>query len=1051
MVDVPRNWEWSSISNNGQYMMVSSIGDGLYISKNNGISWHIVSNIPTNITDLGFVHVTKDGSTMFAGYNGGQLYKSNDSGDTFVIDNNIRTGNWYGISESIDVDVLVLYDNPGTLFISTNTGTTWRETLTDIQRKWVSVSLSNDGSVISAAAQDDNVFLSTDYGNTWISVFDDIPTPWTFTFTTSDGMQTIAGGRNIPIHVTKDHGISFITVSGKNIIAETASISPKGTVYIPEKNGSVYKYYYKPASDLVISSGISSTKAGLKDFVILTDKQKVGIGYSQADAGIISSTLDVNGSLYVNDDVEFGKPLSVASGGTGGNLLNLGLVIAHGKDAFTSTGSMSSGSIAIGSSNGTGIPVIESGDTMRTHLGLGIGTHVQAWNTNLDDISGLSPIDGYFLMGNGTQYVMNTAQDAVQSLGLGNLAFLNTINNSNWSGTALSVANGGTGSTTFTNGNILYYDGTKISNSVMKYDNSSGSLTINSTTGVNGSGLSVKGKDFSLVRGDDSTYPSLMFHESDGMVNWRIRNTSTSSLVLTGGVSNVDKNALANVLSIASSGIVTIHSTTESTAVGIGSVIISGGLSIAKNINTSGKIIITNTEDASNTGPAGSLLVSGGIFVQKSIITSNLSTFGSVTFSGTTDATSSTVASVTTAGGLGVVGKIYNSGGIILERNTVTTGRASGLTIGVDASAWTANTVVSNSNRSILLVNNISGGTNILGFRNSSSTNGWDIIQEGTGTDRLIFQSNISTTSATSWMTLSSTTGTLTINSTADGTSDIGASFYTAGGIAAAKIIQALSIRSVSSVDGDVTSIIQNSNSGSSAFASLRIMNNTSLAFFCLNSSTRNSDGGANTLTIRNDAGNTRLQAKGALGLVLTSLTGAATFDNSITVLSTTDATSVNNGGSATISGGLAVAKSAYIGTNLTVGGTISVTGAVSTPTITTSAGDTVNITTLTVKSSKLVIVNNQQMLSVNFKVTPTTGSINTQFTFILPNRVTNFIEHMDIDSGQCSGYVDDVNMIVLQNVLCTGVPSSTKAIVKFQSVNTTVHNLQVFVTYDGV
>lgn len=74
-----------------------------------------------------------------------------------------------------------------------------------------------------------------------------------------------------------------------------------------------------------------------------------------------------------------------------------------------------------------------------------IGTDVQAFDQQLDDIAAITPSDGVFLVGNDTTFVGESGATARSSLGLGSIAILSSVNNDNWSGTDLSVANGGTG------------------------------------------------------------------------------------------------------------------------------------------------------------------------------------------------------------------------------------------------------------------------------------------------------------------------------------------------------------------------------------------------------------------------------------------------------------------------------------------------------------------------------------------------------------------------------------------------------------------------------
>ncbi|KKM74672.1 hypothetical protein LCGC14_1397970 [marine sediment metagenome] len=86
----------------------------------------------------------------------------------------------------------------------------------------------------------------------------------------------------------------------------------------------------------------------------------------------------------------------------------------------------------------------------RTSLGLVIGTDIQAYDADLLAIAALANTDSNFIVGNGSAWVAETGSTVRTSLGLGTLATASSISNSNWSGTDLSVANGGTGASTLT-------------------------------------------------------------------------------------------------------------------------------------------------------------------------------------------------------------------------------------------------------------------------------------------------------------------------------------------------------------------------------------------------------------------------------------------------------------------------------------------------------------------------------------------------------------------------------------------------------------------------
>lgn len=173
--------------------------------------------------------------------------------------------------------------------------------------------------------------------------------------------------------------------------------------------------------------------------------------------------------------------------------------------------------------------------------------------------------------------------------------------------------------------------------------------------------------------------------------------------------------------------------------------------------------------------------------------------------------------------------------------------------------------------------------------------------------------------------------------------------------------------------------------------------------------------------------------------------TGALLVDGGLTITCNKNAQSFTEGGSLYTDGGASINKDVYIGGSLFISGALNAGGSVTTPVIIFS--NALNCTFNSYVNNKLVTVSNYGILDVAFSVNPTAGSLNSQIEFDLPSRTTNFTNRGDVILS-VSGYSDNTNVNVLFNVIAVGIVGTTRALLKFQSIDTTLHYFQLKATY---
>ena len=104
------------------------------------------------------------------------------------------------------------------------------------------------------------------------------------------------------------------------------------------------------------------------------------------------------------------------SGATARTSLGLGSIATQASSSVSITGGTITGitDLAV-ADGGTGASTAANA---RTNLGLAIGTDVQAWDANLDQIAALLPTADNFIVGNGTAWTLETPAQALASLGV---------------------------------------------------------------------------------------------------------------------------------------------------------------------------------------------------------------------------------------------------------------------------------------------------------------------------------------------------------------------------------------------------------------------------------------------------------------------------------------------------------------------------------------------------------------------------------------------------------------------------------------------------------
>ena len=210
-----------------------------------------------------------------------------------------------------------------------------------------------------------------------------------------------------------------ITLSGTQTIDGVSVVADNRVLVKNQSTASQNGLYLCKASSWVRTDDLATGSDASSVFVFISE------GSTQSDQGFVC-TADKGSAVVGTNNLAFtqfsgGGNLTAGDGlDKSGNEFSVdlksngGLVIESTEVAVDLGASSITGTLAVGD-GGTGAT---SASAARTALGLAIGTNVQAFDQQLSDIAGLTPSDGNFVVGDGSNFVLESGSTARASLGL---------------------------------------------------------------------------------------------------------------------------------------------------------------------------------------------------------------------------------------------------------------------------------------------------------------------------------------------------------------------------------------------------------------------------------------------------------------------------------------------------------------------------------------------------------------------------------------------------------------------------------------------------------
>ncbi|MCX6165848.1 MAG: LamG domain-containing protein, partial [Ignavibacteriae bacterium] len=212
--------------------------------------WTLINNglpSPQNV-----IAITSNSAYLFAGLDGGGVYRSTNNGDNWSVVNN-------GFSNLYVKSLLISGTNVfagmiGGVYISTNNGTNW--TLSGVSGDVVS--LSSNGTNIFAGTTIGGVFRSTNNGGSWTAVNSGLTNLYVYALI-SNGTNLFAGTISSGVFFSSNNGANWTAVNTGLTNLNVRSFTSTGTnIFVATQGGGVFLSTNSGGSWTALNTGLTN-------------------------------------------------------------------------------------------------------------------------------------------------------------------------------------------------------------------------------------------------------------------------------------------------------------------------------------------------------------------------------------------------------------------------------------------------------------------------------------------------------------------------------------------------------------------------------------------------------------------------------------------------------------------------------------------------------------------------------------------------------------------------------------------------------------------------